>query len=559
MDERARDIIASWERWDDARAVFKTHWQRVTNYCQPSRNDYLIERTPGAKRLQWIYDGTPVWCVEQFASGLHSRLTSPTLQWLFFHGGLERVDSDPDARAWMDYAAAAMYAIFNSPRRNFASQSNELYQDIGAIGTAVLAVTDSPKSGVLFSARHLKECCFQDNDEDHTDSLIRSWKWTAKQAMQMWGAKCGEKIAKAAADKPETEFRFLQAVRPRKERNPDRSDALHMGFESLYVSECDGAIISESGFQEFPYGVLRFQKLTGEIYGRGPGMTALPDIQMLNELMKLVLKAAQKKIDPPLQLPDATFIVPVRQVPGSLNYYRAGSRPTDRIEPIQTGGDIELGANFLEQVRAQIARVFYVDLLRMPIDMDDPSSEGKGSTATYWMQRQQKEMMALSPMLARVQSDLEPVIERVFNILWRKSAALKFGPGSPFPPPPASLSGAKLEVEFVSPIAMAQRSTQMDAIQQALALQGQLRQIDPASPIYLDFEAISRITNRDTNAPAAILKTPQRVQQEAQQKAEADQAMQQHMALQNVAGAAKDGTAAVKNMADANDTMQEAA
>lgn len=565
MDDKARDVIAAWERGDSDRQTTKTYWQRCAQYMQPARNDYIVERTPGTKRTQWIYDGSPVWCVEQFAAGLHSLLTSPTLQWFYLRTGLERLDGDEQVRAWLDSASAAMYAIFNSPRHNFASQSQELYADLGVIGTGNMAVLESAKSGILFSTRHMKECVFFENDEDRVDHVVRRWPFTADQAFRRWGQKAGAKVLKAIEDKKgQTKFTFLHSVKPRLQRNPERGDNLHMMFESIYVSEADGTVISESGFSEFPFCPPRLQKYTGETYGRGIGMTTLPDVQMLNEMVKLVLKSAQKLIDPPLQAPDSTFLVPIKSVPGAVNFYRAGTRPTDRIEPIKTGGDAELGVNLLEGLRNQINRAWYVDLLRMPTNLDDPSSDGKGSTATYWMQRREKEMMALSPLLSRAQAEfLGPLIDRVFAILWRQSKAQNFGPNAPFPPPPPQLSGAKLTVEYVSPIAIAQKSSQLDSVQALIQQQLALRQIDPQCPIVLDMEAVMRMTARDRNAPVAALKSVQRMQDEAQQKAEADAAMQNHMALANVAGAAKDGSVAAKNIAQLsggnNDNQQQQA
>src|SRR5690242_15845561 len=107
-------------------------------------------------------------------------------------------------------------------------------------------------------------------------------------------------------------------------------------FESVYVSVA-GTLIDVGGFDEVPYLVPRFSKVTGEIYGLGPGMTCLPDVKMLNEMAKTVVKAAQKIVDPPLQLPDSGFLVPIKTTPGSLN-----------------------------SLRQQIIRAFYVEWLLMP-------------------------------------------------------------------------------------------------------------------------------------------------------------------------------------------------
>jgi hypothetical protein len=97
--------------------------------------------------------------------------------------------------------------------------------------------------------------------------------------------------------------------------------------------------------------------------GRGRGMLMLPDIQMLNALARVVILGAEKIIDPPLMLPDDGFIVPIKRSPGSLNYYRAGTRPTDRIAPIETHANIPVGLDLLTRVESKIERGFFNNLL----------------------------------------------------------------------------------------------------------------------------------------------------------------------------------------------------
>ena len=54
-------------------------------------------------------------------------------------------------------------------------------------------------------------------------------------------------------------------------------------------------------------------------------------IKMLNKMSEVTIRAAQKQVDPPLLVPDDGFMLPIRTVPGGLNFYRSGTR--DRIEP----------------------------------------------------------------------------------------------------------------------------------------------------------------------------------------------------------------------------------
>jgi hypothetical protein len=551
MDERAREVINGWNKADSDRGTWKSHWQQIADLCLPERNDYFTERTPGIKRNQQVYDATPIFALIQFANGLHSLLTSQTLRWFASRCDDERIDQMQSVRAWWDAVDTEMYSYFNGPRHNFASQSHELYLDLGSIGTAVMAELESERSGILFSTRGLKECVLFENEEDRVDSLIRKWRWTAKQAVEQGFVT--EKVWRAyEKGDSEPRFNFLHSVQPRKVRNPDRAgEAKHKAWESLYVAEEDGAIVREGGFDEFPYHCPRLSKASNEIYGRGCGMTALPDMKMLNELLKLTIKSGQKLVDPPLQIPDDGFLLPIKTVPGSQNYYRANSPAQARITPIETRGRWEVGKDMLQDLRGQINRAFFVEWMTMPTaNPNDLAGAGKGVTATWVLQQRDDRMRLLSPLLARLQAEfLGPLIDRTFMILWRKSLRLKFQEGSPFPPPPDVLmqKGREWHVEYVSPIAIAQRSSEMDSVSRMIQLQATLKTLNPNAPDIIDHEAIMRLAAIDLHAPAITLKSPQKLQQEQAAKAQAEQLMAGSEAAANYGDAFKSagqGTAA---------------
>jgi hypothetical protein len=242
-------------------------------------------------------------------------------------------------------------------------------------------------------------------------------------------------------------------------------------------------------------------------------------------------------------------------VPGSQNFYRSNSPQSARITPIETKGRIDIGDEMLARMEQKIMRGFYVEWMMMPSDPTDPASTGKGVTATYVLQQRDEKMRLLSPMLARLQSEfLGPLIDRTFAILMKKSIALRFGPGSPFPPPPMILQGQNWHVEYLSPIAIAQRSSQLDSVGRLMAIQMQLKQMDPNAPMVLDSEAVMRLEAKDLNAPAITMKSPEQLQQEQQAQAKMIEQQHQNEMMQGLAATAKDGAGAAKNMADAQAT-----
>lgn len=124
--------------------------------------------------------------------------------------------------------------------------------------------------------------------------------------------------------------------------------------------------------------------------------------------------------------------------------------------------------------------------------------------------------------------------------------------GSPYPPPPAAISGARWRSQFKSPVALAQRAAEMTAIDQLWQRQLLARQIDPESAVVIDIEASIRREGADLNVPQEILKSPKVLAAEAAAKERMIQ--QQHDAM-----IAQQGSQVVGNLAGAHVQMRAAA
>lgn len=555
-DTLAQDVLSEWERLDGDAGTWKSQCQRVALYLDPDRSDFTVERTPGTRRTQYVFDSTPLFAHETGAAFLHAMYTSDALPWFSTGPEDDRLAADPAIKQWFADADAYDYGCFNNPLYNFTSQSHEVYLDVLAYGGAAHALLDG-RNGPLFTTRHLKECRFSENEEDRVDGLSRRWQWTAKQAFDEWGPRAGEKVLKALADnKPNEKFWFHHRVKPRAlaQRDPRRADRRNMPFESVYVAEAELAVIELGGFSEFPYLCPRLSKRSAQdVMGRGRGFLMLSDIMMLNALARLVIRGGEKIIDPPLMLPDDGFIVPIRTAPGTFNYYRAGLRPSDRIAPITTNANIPVGQELLTRLETKIERGFFNDLATTPIDPGDPAAAGKGVTATFTDKISREQRMRASPLNARLSAEwAAPLVLRMRAMNFRKSVLHRFGPGSPYKPPPARLNGQRLRPQFKSPIALAQRAAEMNAIDQLVQRQLMLRQIDPEAPLIIDSEALMRLDARDLNVPPAILKSPRMIA--AEQATRARMAEEQHQAQ-----IAQGATAAAGNLAGAHATLQAAA
>ncbi len=512
----SKGILSRYERLEGQRQNWETHWQEVADYMQPRKADVTKKRARGDKRMEQVFDSSPIQAVELLAASLHGMLTNPSTPWFALRFKDQDIDNEDEAKLWLEASTDAMYTAFN--RSNFQQEIFELYHDLITFGTACMFIEEDDDDIIKFSTRHIDEVYIAENDKGRIDTVYRRFHISARAAVQKFGDATSMDIKSIFKKDPYQEVEILHAVYPRSDFNPKKKDKENMPFESVYLEFKNSNELSVGGFREFPFVVPRYLKASNEIYGRSPAMTALPDVKMLNEMSKTTIKAAQKQVDPPLLVPDDGFLLPVRTVPGGLNFYRSGTR--DRIEPLNIGANNPLGLNMEEQRRDSIRAVFYVNQLMM--------QDGPQMTATEVVQRNEEKMRLLGPVLGRLQSELlKPLIDRVFAILLRNDM---------LPPAPEFLSGQDIEIEYVSPLAKAQKSSELQSIMRAIEILGSMQNIAPVFD-YVNFDNLVKHLAEIVGMPQKLLKSQNQVNAEREQAA-AQAAEQQQMAqMQQVAQA----------------------
>ena len=539
MENYAQVLERRYEELNTVKGTWNAAWQNVVDYVLPKRQSFTGDRSDGQSVTDKIFDSTAPWALDQLAAGLHSYLTSPTQRWFrlrLTEYAEEEMIEDEDIERWLEIVTNTMYSIFNSQKTNFAPQAHELYQDLGGFGTGVFYVEeDYAHAPVRFNTYHLAECVFEENAYGVVDSVYRKFKLTARQAYTRFGLSLPAKYVEMAEKKPTDKIEFLHVVKPREDWDPRVKGPKGMRFASWWVLCEAKVIVKESGFYEFPFMVPRWSKLTGETYGRGPAMLAMPDIKMVNAMAKTILVAAQKIVDPPLMLPDEGFLLPIKTSPGGLNFYNSTLGPDQRIFPLETKGRVDIGQQLIDSRRQHITRSFYLDWMQL--------NEGPQMTATEVVQRTEERMRLMAPAISRLQSEfLDPLIERVYSICLRKGL---------FPKPPESIQGQDLRVEYVSPVAKAQRMTQVIGFQRLLESLGQIAQAKPEvfdridADGTVDFFADAYDVSFQTLTPMKQVEEIRANREEMQNKASESAGMQQDSGTAlNLAKAAQAATQA---------------
>jgi len=527
-DPRASALMKRYKTLQTNRSHWESHWQELGDYVCPRKADITKKRTGGDKRTELIFDGTAIHAAELMSASLHGMLTNAATPWFDLRYENDELNGDDEAKEWLEGATDVMYQ--HLARSNFQEQIHELYSDLVTFGTGVIFIENDDDDGFRFSTRHIAEVYVSEDEQGRVDTVFRKYKTTARAAVRQFGEQqVTQRISKLNTDDPYAEIELLHVVMPREDRDRRKRNAVNKPFASIYLDPGEKMIIGESGYDEFPYCVPRFLKASFEIgYGRSPAMTALPDTKMVNKMSEIVIRASQLQIHPPLMVPDDGFMLPVRTTPGGLNFYRSGTR--DRIEPLNIGANNPLGEMQLEQRRQAIRAAFYVDQLIL--------GTGPQMTATEVVQRTEEKMRLLGPVLGRLQAELlQPLIGRCFAILSRQKA---------FAAAPPMLRDGNIDIEYVSPLAKAQRTGDVQGILQMIEFLMPLMQLDQGVADYLDMDGLAKHIIKVTGTPATVVRGEGEVSGIRENRAAAMQQEQELMAAQQVASAAGEAAPALR-------------
>ena len=529
MQKVVDGILNRLETLKSERSSYESYWQEIGKYCIPRKAYITKTRTPGERYSADVYDSTAIQSALVLAAGLHSYLTNPASKWFALSVNDMEVDKSKELDEWLTGAENTIYNVLNGS--NFSQQIHELYLDLATFGTACIYEEEDPKDIVRFYSRAIGEIYISEDDRERVDTVYRKFKMTARQAYEKWGDDAGEEVKKAIENKKYYEhIEFVHCVMPRYERDASKEDSANMPWVSYYIEYNKRRLISESGYNEFPFFVPRFNKHNDDCYGSSPAMVSFPDIKMLNEMDKTIIRAAQIVIDPPISVPHDGYIMPIKWAPRGINYKLRASAD-EKIEPLITGANLPVGFEMEEQRRTAIKRAFFVDLFMLLADKQN-------MTATEVAARVEEKMLILAPTLGRLISELlDPIITRTLNILLRNQL---------IPPPPMELDSYK--IEYTSPLARAQRMEDIKAINNTIAMIAPIAQGIPTVLDKINADKFADEIASINKVPPGIIRDENEVNEIRKARAEAAEAQMQMQALQGAATIAKTGSEAAKNL-----------
>lgn len=527
--ELVKQLIDRNAKLKEARSEWESLWDLAGQYVQAQTGSMLYgsERQSGEKRGIKVYDGTPESAKDIMVAGFYSGLCPDNYKWFRWSPVPIELSEVPEVKSWLTRCEDITYRVLNDS--NYGDATFACFEWQVAFGTGIKYIESGDDKIINARIIDLIECTFVENRYGTVDTLFREYKLSARDAIKHFGAdNVALEIRRAdASGNKDDEFAFLHAVFPREDYDPMRRDRNNMPFSSVHIYPSTRKVMTEGGYRTFPYTVSRMYKQGKEPYGRGPGIKALSDMGVLNEMAATNLIAGQRMIEPSLQVPDDGYTRAIDLGAGALNFYNPGSG--GEIKPIVTGLNVPFGLELQDRQERAVQRWFHVDIFLAITQAD------QRMTATEALERKQEKLQLIGPVTARQKREhLDADLDRIFSILWDNGY---------FPPPPDVVMQhmSELETEYTSPLFQAQMRRDAEGIMKIYSQAAMLAQAT-GRPDVLDGldddKALSILVDRE-NLPDGILRDAQEVAQIRQARQQQQQAMMQAQMAMSAVEAAK--------------------
>lgn len=466
MADSAAALLKRYEALQSRDSQARTQLQEIAEFVRPHRSNITRENVEGQKQTERLYDATAGWASGMLAASLHGTLTPSTQPWLSYELRDDALMAIKSVQDWLEDCAKRTYKALR--QSNFNTSVHEMYLDLTDFGQGAIFVEEKDPTasgafgGLRFLCVPIGKYSITEDYEGRADGMFREFEISADQAFRKWGAEIGGMLVEKARAKPDEMVKFLHAVYPRGDYDSSKRNAKNMPWASCYIAMQPKKKVDEGGFPEFPFCVPRWMKTSGEVNGRGPSHTAIPDVKSLNEAKRIVLEGAPLAMQPPSVERDEAVIGDFDRSPGGrIRVENMGDRPvTDMVAFLDTKTRPDMSQFVVADLRQAIKEIYYIPQLQL-------QTNGPQMTATEVQVHYEDMQRILGPTTGRLEAEfLNPLVERIFKVMARARA---------FRPMPAELAAAvnggaaDLDIKYEGPMARAQRAVELTAQDRTVA------------------------------------------------------------------------------------------
>lgn len=530
--ELREKVQSRWDALKEERSSWMSHWKDISEVLLPRAGRFLpTENNRGGKAaFRKILDSTGTRALRTLSGGMMSGMTSPARPWFRLTTFNPELDESYEVKVWMSQVTSLMQMVFYKSNTYRALQM--AYEELGAFGTSATLIYDDFDRVIHCHPLTIGEFAIATDSRGRVNTVYREFRMTVAMLVQEFGLENVSRTVKDMYDRGQLDewVDVINAIEPRTERDPRKTDAKNMPYLSVYFEKSGdkGKVLRETGFTEFPAMCARWSVTGGDIYGTSPGMEALGDLCQLQQMQFRKSQAIDYKVHPPVLIPSEMKNMGTQFLPGGVIPYSNAQQ----AQQIRSAYMVDLDLNSLlvdiQDVRQRINEAFYRDIFMLMVNSTD-----KTMTATEVTERHEEKMLLMGPVLERLNAEmLDPLINIVFNKLVQADL---------LPPLPEDLQGQQLNVEFISILAQAQKAISTNSVDRMFSVLGNLAGMRPDIVDNVDLDFWPQWYADALGVDPRFIVSGKKVAVIREQRAQADQ---QAAAMEQLQGA----TQAAKNM-----------
>jgi len=420
MPDKTSDRFERHKKLKSRKEVWNTHWQILAEFIMTRKSDFQTTFQAGEFLNDHVFDGTAIMAMRKAASALIGALWS---------NGAKSIRLNPPSNitktfehnAYYEWVTDQMHFHMNSAKAGLSNALEEYMRDQLTFGTSGVAIfkSDMEKTGtpITYRAWDVKGMSIDEGAGGFVDTVYFEFEWPLRKVVEKYGLEnLSTELARAWNEdgNKERKVKILHVIEPRDITDSRKKGNRNMPWVSIHYELKTRKILLESGFDEMPIKVARFQKNVNEVYGRGSGSDALPDILEVNTAKEAFTVAIEKQLDPPLGLLDDGKLGGgvVDTSAGALNVFNpAGRLGSDNpIFPLFTVGELQSTSVHIENLQKAIKEHFMIDVL-LDFNIEKEMTLGEAQI------RNKLRSDALGSLFARQIVELfTPMVERSFNL-----------------------------------------------------------------------------------------------------------------------------------------------
>ena len=279
---------------------------------------------------------------------------------------------------------------------NFDVAITEFYYEL-IFGTACLLVQGhSFGKPLVFKTIPFKDYCIHEGEDGNVDAVFREIKIEEEQIFYIWD-----------------DAKYIKSNE--KDKILNLLECTLFNYETklydyfVFIKENKELIVNRK-FKINPFIVLRWNKFTGDIYGRGVGIMALPDIKTLNKILDYSLRSLAFNIPIFLAREDETFdVADFKLKPGAINKVSSNDSSNPSIAPLNMNINNDITQYNISNIEMKIKKIM--------LDNTIPD-DSKVRTATEVANRIQELNVNITSMFGRLLNEfLYPLIRRIIEVL----------------------------------------------------------------------------------------------------------------------------------------------